>query len=560
MGFGMKHSFLGACIAAFVLLAGGPLSAAAPLSNAELAAKLDASISPMFKADAPGATIIVVREGNTMFRKAYGMADLDAKRALTPDMVLRLGSITKQFTATAILLLQEQGKLSLNDDIRQHLPDFPDKGKIITIEHRLTHTAGIPSYTSAPDYPARMAREESPAAMIARFKDLPLEFAPGEWFSYSNSGYFLLGAIIEKLGGVRYADFLADHVFEPLGMKHTAYEGVERHQGVAARGYSLRNGKAVPAAPLSMTQPYAAGSLISTVDDLARWDAAISAGKLLRAASWKRAFTPYKLSSGVATAYGYGWEIGELEGSPMIAHAGGINGFLTYAVRFPGEKVYVAVLTNSDAGSLDPKLVGMKLAGSAIGKPFVERQEIKVSAADLDALVGTYKGDGNATDVVFREGEQLFVQRAGGIRIALKAHSRTGFFIPGRLTLLEFGKNEKGEVDRLTVSDPGHQLVFRRTSARPPAARLAVQLAPGVFERYVGKYELAPGFVLDVMKQGDRFMAQATGQGAFEIFAESDVLFFATVVDAQARFEFVDGKVVRLVWLQGGREVAGRRM
>jgi len=250
----------------------------------DLASRIDASIAPLYKADAPGSTIIVTKDGKTVFRKAYGMADTGAKLAMSPDMSLRLGSITKQFTAVAILKLAEQGKLSVGDDFRKYLPDFPDKGKTITIEHLLTHTSGIPSYTGLPGFRASMAKDVTVNELIATFKDLPLEFAPGARFAYNNSGYILLGAVIEKVSGQRYADFMATQIFDPLGMQHTAYEGFERNKVLAARGHEGRDGAFRPAAALSMTLPYAAGSLVSTVDDLARWDAAITAGKLLKPA------------------------------------------------------------------------------------------------------------------------------------------------------------------------------------------------------------------------------------------------------------------------------------
>jgi len=552
------HTFNSFCFAA-VLGLSSTLSMAQPVSD--LASRIDASIAPLYKADAPGSTIIVTKDGKTVFRKAYGMADVGARQALDADMSLRLGSITKQFTAAAILKLAEQGKLSVGDDFRKYLPDFPDKGKTITIEHLLTHTSGIPSYTSLPGFRAGMAKDLSLTELIALFKDLPVEFAPGERYAYNNSGYILLGAVIEKVSGQRYADFMAKQIFDPLGMKHTAYEGYERNKVTAARGHEGRDGQFRPAAVLSMTQPYAAGSLVSTVDDLARWDAAITAGKLLKPASWKQAFTQYKLVNGEAHGYGYGWSMGTLKGSATIAHGGGINGFSTYATRLPDEKVYVAVLNNSDSGLVAPEVVASKAAAIAIGKPFPEYKAIKLDTQALDAFVGVYKVDDKTDRVVTRDGEQLFLQRTGSNRIPLTPHSDTGFFVVGGTTGVQFGKNAQGEVSQLTVSSTAPDSVSLRTSAKPPTERVAISLAPGVFERYVGKYELRPGFVLDVRKDGDKYVAQATNQGPIEIFPQSPVLFFSKVVDAQLRFEpAADGSVPQLVLLQGGREMPGKRL
>lgn len=355
---------------AAVAVAAALLSTSIPAPAQPLTARLDALFKPHFKADAPGATVIVVKNGKTLLRKAYGAADLAAKTPLTPGTVLRLGSITKQFTAVAILMLADEGKLALNDPITRFFPDYPTGGKVITIEHLLTHTSGIVSYTSKPNFIDGMARDLSVAQMIDTFKNDPLEFDPGTQYRYSNSGYFLLGAIIEKVSGLTYPRFLEARIFTPLGMKDTAYEGFERSNAPRATGYSAKDQAFTPAAPLSMSQPYAAGSLVSTVGDLARWDAAISAGKLIKPASWKMAFTPYQLTPEKSTEYGYGWGVGAFQGTPALDHGGGINGFSSYALRLPRQKIFVAVLANRDSGGVKVKDLAKSAAGLAMGKPF----------------------------------------------------------------------------------------------------------------------------------------------------------------------------------------------
>lgn len=328
---------------------------------------IDAMVRPLFGADAPGAAILVAKNGKTIFRQGYGLADLATRQPIDPGMAFRLGSVTKQFTAAAILLLEEQGKLNVRDDFRKHLPGFPDKGASITIEHLLTHTSGIPCFTGFSEYEANMATDMTVEGMLATFQDLPLEFTPGERFEYCNSGYFLLGAIIEAASGMSYADYLAHYMFTPLGMLHTAYEGHQRNPVTQVCGYSHDEEKFVPADPLSMSQPYAAGALVSTVDDLARWDLAISSGQLLPETSWHKAFTPYTLADGSSTGYGYGWEVRELQGRPKLEHDGGINGFATHAMRLPGHGLFIAVLTNSDSGIADAEELANQIGAVAIG-------------------------------------------------------------------------------------------------------------------------------------------------------------------------------------------------
>lgn len=522
-----------------------------------LASRIDASIAPYFKADAPGATVIVVKDGKPVLRRAYGMADTAKGVKMTPEMALRLGSITKQFTSTAILMLAEEGKLSVDDDITKHLPDYPTKGKRITIEHLLTHTSGIPSYTGKPGYMVNMAQDVSVAQMIDTFKNDPLEFEPGSQYRYNNSGYFLLGAIIEKISGQTYAAFLEQRIFKPLGMRDTYYEGLGASQAPVAAGHSRSEKGFGAARPLSMTQPYAAGSLVSTVDDLARWDAAIGAGKLLTPSSWQRAFTSYRLSDGKATGYGYGWDVSKVQGETAMGHGGGINGFSTHALRFPEQKVYVVVLTNSDSGPANPGVVARKAAGIAIGKPYREFKEVALGGAALEAVTGTYAVEKGVQRVFRRSGDGLVMQRSGRPPVALKAASSSEFFVPGALDWFAFQRNADGKVTGVTHYQDGNPVLHPR-SGDAPAARQPVKIANASFDTRVGRYELQPGFVLELSREGDRYFTQATGQSKVEIFPLSETVFFSNDVDAEISFEPAAGQ--GLVLKQGGRSIPARKL
>jgi len=423
-----------------------------PVAAQPLAAQIDALFKPQYQANEPGATVIVVKNGKTILRKAYGAADPVASKPLTPGTVLRLGSITKQFTSAAILLLADDGKLALNDPITRFFPDYPTGGKVITVEHLLTHTSGIASFTGKPDYGANMARDVGVAQMIDSFKNDPLEFEPGTQYRYNNSGYFLLGAIIEKVSGQTYAGFLAQRIFTPLGMKDTAFEGHERSQAPRAGGYSKGEQGFEAAEKLSMSQPYAAGALVSTVDDLARWNAAIAAGKLLKPASWKLAFKPYMLTPEKSTDYGYGWHVGTLQGVPVIDHGGGINGFRSYALRLPQQKVFVAVLSNADSGKPDPEVLAKKAAALAIGKPFAEHKPIALDAGALEAFAGDYATDASDKRSFSVRDGTLVMQRGKGSVRPLKAFAPNGFFIPGSLAQFEFERDAAGKVTHMTMT------------------------------------------------------------------------------------------------------------
>lgn len=534
--------FQRSAVAVAVLLLALPAASSArapqaPARSSEaLASRLDAMLAPRFKPGDPGATVIVVKDGRTVLRKAYGMADTANRIPLTPGTVLRLGSITKQFTAVAILMLADEGKLALNDPITRFFPDYPTRGKVITIEHLLTHTSGIVSYTSKPDYMAGMARDVTVAQMIDGFKNDPLEFEPGTEFRYNNSGYFLLGAIIEKVSGMPYARFLERRIFTPLGMRDTAYEGAERSRAPRALGYSLRGQAYGPTDRLSMTQPYAAGSLVSTVDDLAKWDAAITAGKLLSAASWKMAFTPYRLSPEKSTDYGYGWHVATLQGAPVIDHGGGINGFRTYALRLPQQRIYVAVLANSDSGGARPELLAKQLAAAAMGKPFVAHTEIALDAKALEAVAGTYETDSADRRIFAIRDGVLTMRRGERPPVALKAHAQDAFFIPDSLVQFTFERDASGKVTHVVTDQEGRQARGARLGDAP-SERAAARIDPAVFDARVGTYQLAPTFAITLSRDGERYYVQGTGQPRLEIFPASDDVFFARAVAAEIRFE-----------------------
>ncbi len=547
------------CLAA-VLLMQLPASVvhAAPVAakvDQALAAQIDAAIAPLYKANEPGVTVIVTKDGKPVLRKAYGMADVANKVAMQPDMTLRLGSITKQFTATAILMLAEEGKLNLSDPVSKFLPDYPMQGKTITIEHLLTHTSGIVSYTNKPDYEGGMTRDLTPAAMIDTFKNDPLEFEPGTRMHYNNSGYFLLGAIIEKISGQTYAKFLETRIFTPLGMRHTAFEGSELVPPVRAVGHTLGENGFNVAPALSMTQPYAAGSLVSTVDDLAIWDAAITAGKLLKPESWKKAHTSYILADGKPTNYGYGWGMSSLRGTPMIAHGGGINGFSTFALRLPEKKVFVAVLGNNDRAKLSPDYVAQKVAGIAAGNPFPDFKAITADPAALQAASGQYQQDAQTNRVVRVVDGKLTMQRPGRPPFAIIPFAKDSYFVPDTFSTFTFERDAKGEVTQLTLHDNGIDVVSKRTGPVPPEVK-AVKVAQEKLDAYVGRFELQPGFVLTFKRDGEKFIGQATGQPAFNLVAESDAVFYVKEVDARVRFEGND----KVVLLQNGQELPGKRL
>ena len=304
----------------------------------------DEVLSKHFSSEEPGAAVIVAKGNKVLFRRAYGMANVEEGVPLSPEMRFRIGSLTKPFTAAAIMLLADRGQLAVTDDITKYLPDYQTQGKKVTIEHLLTHTSGIKNYTDIPAFEQSMAEDIPLHELVGLFRDEPLEFDPGSRMSYSNSGYILLGVIIEQVSGQTYSSFMKEQVLEPLGMLNTEYENLDQSKKGRLVGYNRNE----VASPISMSQVYSAGALVSTIDDLVRWNAAITSGELLTPRAWKRVFTPYILKNGQASKTGYGWGIGKIKGHSAVGHEGKINGFSSVMIRLPEEEVFVAVLSNND--------------------------------------------------------------------------------------------------------------------------------------------------------------------------------------------------------------------
>ena len=553
------------------LLSGLPASAFAQAAAAKpapraaaVASKDAAAIDRLFRAAVtdgePGMAVIVVRKGQTLYRAAFGMANVELGVALQPDHVFRIGSVTKQFTSAAIMMLAEEGKLAVSDPITKFLPDYPTQGKTITVEHLLTHTSGIQSYTDMPKWRPLWRQDMSVTELIDIFKNEPMQFAPGEKWRYNNSGYILLGAIIEKVSGKRYADFVQERIFAPLGMTHTQYDVTEQVVARRAAGYAKTGGRIANAQFLSMTQPYAAGSLMSTVDDLAKWDAALSAGRVIKAESLSTSFTSFRLASGNPAGYGYGWGISTYEGRAAQEHGGGIPGFRAHVLRVPAEGVYVAVLSNLAAAEPDIELLARKAAAIAMGTPLVNPPAVALTPEQLEPFLGRYVTPSGTRLTVTREGNRLFVQSGGGGKTEILAAGNDVFFVRDAFRRLRFQRDAAGKYARIETDDWGPQPPAVRDTA-PEKARTEVTLEPAVLKAYVGEYELAPGFVIAITLEGEKLMAQATGQAKFEIFASAPGEFFLKVVDAQISFmKDAAGAVTQLVLHQGGRDMPGRKI
>ena len=511
---------------------------------------VDAYLKSEYPSDGPGVSFLIAKDGKPIYQKAFGMANIELNVPMTTKNVIEIGSITKQFTAVAILMLEEQGKLNIKDDITKYIPDYPTHNKKITIHQLLNHTSGIKSYTSMSNFLSNARTDMTPLELIDVFKNEPMDFEPGEKFLYNNSGYILLGYIIEVVSGETYAEFLDNHIFKKLGMSNSYYGSMKKIIPNRASGYSPSGDGYVNADYLSLTLPYAAGSIMSTTDDLLKWQNALNNNRLIKKESYEKAIHGSTLNDGSHIPYGYGLGEDKVNGSPSIQHGGGIFGYTTMGIYLPDEKVFVSGLTNCDCK--DISAVTSRIAAIAIGKPYPDKKNaIKLSESEMKKWVGAYQFDENTIrHITFNDG-QLYSQREGSTKMEIYPMSKTNFIFDGGMTQYSFiEKNGKKEAHFKTN---GETMIGTEIEKAPPAERVSVTLSPEVLNQYVGKYELNPNFIIAITLEGNQLFGQPTGQPKSELFAEEEDFFFLKVVEAQVGFNRDDnGKITGLTLHQNG--------
>ena len=546
-------------IVVFIFLAISFACVAQTASDKKLFATFDSMLSKLFKPDGPGGTALVSRKGKVIYKKAFGMADLELNVPMQPDMIFRIGSITKQFTAVAILQLVEKGKLSLQDDIKKFIPDYPTQGHTITIEHLLTHTSGIKSYTGMPGFESMMRKDMKPVEIIDVFKNEKMDFVPGTQWKYNNSGYILLGHIIEKVSGKTYEEYIKENLFIPAGMTNSGYGNERLIIKNRAKGYQENKDVYENADYLSMTLPYAAGSLISTIEDLWKWNQAVHSHKVLSKTMLDKAFIAYKLSNGKSTNYGYGWALNPVQGIGAMEHGGGINGFLTDAVYIPREDVFVAVFSNCTCNSPDNTVV--RMAAFAINKPY-DYKEIVVDAAAINEYTGVYELPGGEQRIIRADGNKLTSQRGSGTQLRIIPYQKDKFFFETNdLISVQFVRDQSGKIEKLEYRSRLENSDWIKTNKPIPAEKTEPKVDKATLRSYAGEYELMPGFIITVTVEDDKIFAQATGQAKNEIFPESEKRFFLKVVDAQLEFfKGTDNKISHLILYQSGEKIEGKKI
>ena len=552
------------------------------VSSSDKARKIDEVLSLANKYHLFNGSVLVAENGKVIHKKGYGFANMEWNIPNATDTRFRLGSITKQFTAALILQLVDEGKVKLNGKLSDYLPMYrKDIGDKVTVHQLLNHTSGIPSYTGLPGFFANVSRNAYTVDdFVKQYASNDLEFEPGSKFSYNNSGYFLLGAVIEKVTGKSYDKALKERILGPLGMKNTGYD---LHSPIIERratGYE-RGANGYRNAPyLDMSIPYAAGSMYSTVDDLFLWDQALYTDRIVSAQSKALMYKP------ALADYAYGWVVNKAEfgnGTPpveRIMHGGGINGFNTLLIRYPQQKHLIVLLDNTSQGASLDRLQDT-ITKILFNQPYtMPKQTIvdvilqTITDKGLDAGVALYRDlktkQNNVYDFSEPELNRLGYRllQSGKQKEAIEIFKLNVAEYPGAFNTYDSlgeaymasGNTELAVLNykkslELNPNNSNATTMLKRMETKPVAAD------PKAYDAYVGEYEVSPTFKVAVFKDGEKLMTQATNQPAFELFPEGENKFFLRVVDAKVTFTRDEsGVVTGLVIHQGGRDMPGKKI
>jgi CubicO group peptidase (beta-lactamase class C family)/uncharacterized pyridoxamine 5'-phosphate oxidase family protein len=501
--------------------------------------------------EASGIAVLVARDGNVLYRKGFGYADIKNKIPVTPDTKFRIGSVTKQFTAAAILKLQENGLLSVNDKLSKFIPDFP-RGDEVTIHQLLTHISGIHSYTDKDDFLGKVTKTISPDSLVNLIKKDPYDFNPGEKWQYNNSGFFLLGYIISKVSGKPYAQYLKETFFDPLHMDNTGvhYAGIKLAN--EAKGYARNGSKYDEALNWDMSWAGGAGSIYSTVDDLLKWNQALYGGKVLSEKSLTAALTPVVLKNGevASSQYGYGLAFNKFRGENIVGHSGGLHGFVTQLSYYPKEKLTVVMFSNcaEPEVNFDPTKIAEAFLWDKMDKQ-TSYSSLAVKPKDVQRYTGRYELPNIGVLTISTDNDKLFAKMNQQPKIEIFPMAEDEFFLKVVEARVKFIKDEKGEINQLIVTQNGQEIKGKKLKEE-----VIIQLKPEILDNYVGKYKLE-NTIVTVTRENNRLFAEAPGQPKVEMLPVSETDFVVKEINAKVSFvKDENGKVKKMKLNRNGTD------
>lgn len=432
-------------------------------------AEVDALLAPLTQGDAPGAAVMVIRDGRVVQAKGYGLAKLDTKEPVGLKTAFDLGSTSKQFTAMAVMMLVERGRLNYDDALVKFFPEFPSYARLVTVRHLLNHTSGLVDVINP--WWFRKGYEPTSKELVKMMaKEQDVRFAPGEKFEYNNAGYVLLAMIVEKASGQPFARFMKENIFKPLGMKSTIiFDETRPEIEQMALSYRREGNEFKPYEPMSDRFFYGAKGVVSTLEDMYRWAEALETEKLVKASTLREAFTPARLRNGTETGYGFGWYIVKENGLDVYEHAGGYLGYRATIRRYPSERTTVILLSNN--ALVEPTSLAKKISQLYLSDRVKGGVAVKVEPAILKEYVGKYEADPKVMpDLMIEitmENEELYITSPIKPKTKLVAQSATAFQIAETSSSVIFNRDEKGVVTGLTLKTRRAVFEARKARANP---------------------------------------------------------------------------------------------
>jgi len=498
-------------------------------------------------------SVLVAKGDDLLFEQVVGYADVASERMADKETTFRIGSVTKQFTASAILKLEEMGKLKVTDPLSKYIKDFP-KGDEVTIHHLLTHTSGIKSYTDKPDFIDSVEKPVATEELVDEIKMLGYDFEPGEKWKYSNSGYYLLGYIIEQVSGKPYAKFLNKNLFKPAEMEHSGVYNNEEEYKNEALGYMSANDSIKLATDWDMTWAGGAGNIFSTSRDLLSWNQHVFHGDILSQGSLDKAHSPVKLNDGSNYPYGYGWSVSDYRGLPSIGHSGGLHGFLSYLVYYPTIDATVVVLSNASPPlHVVPAKFGQELTQIFFEEYLTENEEVAVNTDMYKLYAGQYEYPGGAIMTITVEDNKLFAKLGGQSKYEIYPKGDHQFFWKVVDAEITFHVNDNGLVDYATHKQSGFSNQVPKIRAKE-----VVEIDARTFKRFAGEYNLN-GAPAKVWEDDGKYYTQIQGQPKFQIYPMAENKFFMKEMNVEIQFNGSGDRAESMTIFQAGREFTALR-
>lgn len=533
-------------------------SPAAALS-ADFKAEAGALLAAAYPATGPGAAIVVTRGGELLYAAGRGLADIEAGRPITPDTPFKLGSIAKQFTAALVLQLVGEGRISLDDAISRFFPDFPQPAARATVRQLLNHTSGIQDYSKIPGWIDRAgAKPHATADLVTEVRSRGSKTEPGTAWEYNNAGYMMLGAIVEQVTGKPWHQGLTERITGPLGLRSIGFGVPEKGGPAVARGYTGSGDGHRLAGSAHPSLAHAAGGLVGSPADLARWAEALHQGRVVTPALYQEMIRPARLADGSTHPYGFGLRLGQIRGRPALAHGGAGRGLDTDSVYIPSEELFVAVFANSDDPSTDPSSMTRRLAALALGEPVPALTATRFDLAALEPLFGSYGGETGAPTTFFSRAGKLYLARGPMEREVFAAGDGRFFFGPGELGWFRLVRPSSGgtptmEIHSIEANAP--QRAARTGPVPPPIA-----LSASTLKSYEGTYQTEISAVTVTPGENGWLTITPAGQKPLPLRPVSETEFRIDQGNMRVVFHPENGEVSRLTIHRGARVLNGKRI